>query len=318
MHRIAPFHFLLILACSVRAGARVGGHAGPNYCGVDIPEDEALGVVGLPQGDVFCPLLADPKNSQSFASWERVSTKSSFGTDIGSVGVADRFRTLVALGVAPRQATASCRSVSKAASTLSSTWRVPSYDLINADYVFGVPITARIGSFSARVRAYHQSSHLGDEFLLRADHPERENLSFQSVEAILSFDVSFVRVYGGGEYLFNQQPERVEHAHRPRRHRAPPAQSALRVGWGIHLIAAGDVKALEREDWKAGYSVRAGLEMSRSGEHLHVARRWMLLASTTGELLPTASSSATTSSTPEWGSTSPRRGLRGARGQQGG
>ena len=274
MHRIAPFHFLLILLALSVPERVLAGHAGPNYCGVDIPEDEALGVVGLPQGDVFCPLLADPKNSQSFASWERVSTKSSFGTDIGSVGVADRFG-LVRWG--GPQAGDGVQIGLEGGIYAQFDLASASYDLINADYVFGVPITARIGSFSARVRAYHQSSHLGDEFLLRADHPERENLSFQSVEAILSFDVSFVRVYGGGEYLFNQQPERVEphiaHGGIELRQRNPLFGSG-----GIHLIAAGDVKALEREDWKAGYSVRAGLEMSRSGEHLHVARRWMLLA----------------------------------------
>ena len=42
----------------------------------------------------------------------------------------------------------------------------PSYDLINADYLIGLPLTFRFDRFSGRARLYHQSSHLGDEFVL--------------------------------------------------------------------------------------------------------------------------------------------------------
>jgi hypothetical protein len=271
--RIASFRILVTLLVLLAPAAALAGHAGPNFCGVDIPEDEALGVVGLPLGDVFCPLLADPKSSGSFASWEHVSKESSFGTDIGSVGVADRFGLIRWGGPRPGDG---IQLEIEGGIYAQFDLATPSYDLINADYTFGIPLTVRDGPVSARVRVYHQSSHLGDEFLLRAEHPERENLSFESAEAILSADVSFVRVYGGGEYLFNQDPERLKpriaHGGIELRQRNP-----LFAWGGIHLIAAGDVKALEREDWKLGYSVRAGFEMSRQRESQHVARRWMLL-----------------------------------------
>jgi len=42
----------------------------------------------------------------------------------------------------------------------------PSFDLLNADYLVGPELTLRHGRWSGRVRFYHQSSHLGDEFLL--------------------------------------------------------------------------------------------------------------------------------------------------------
>jgi hypothetical protein len=85
-----------------------------------------------------------------------------------------------------------------------------SFDLINADYILALPLTLRRSGFSARLRVYHQSSHLGDEFLLRSEFPERENLSFESAEALLSQDVGFLRLYAGGEYLFNRSPEALE------------------------------------------------------------------------------------------------------------
>jgi len=56
------FVLLAVLALAFPAES-LAAHAGPNYCGVDIPDDEALGFVQLPHGDVFCPLLADPKSS---------------------------------------------------------------------------------------------------------------------------------------------------------------------------------------------------------------------------------------------------------------
>jgi hypothetical protein len=58
---------------------------------------------------------------------------------------------------------------------------------------------------------YHQSSHLGDELLLRGESEiERENLSFDSAELILSQELGFLRLYAGGEYLFNRRPSTLD------------------------------------------------------------------------------------------------------------
>src|SRR4029078_5259785 len=87
-----------------------------------------------------------------------------------------------------------------------------SYYLLNADYVFGLPLTIRKGAFSTRLRVYHQSSHLGDEYLLR-EPPERRNrinLSFESAEMILSIDAKALRFYGGGELLLRREPKDLE------------------------------------------------------------------------------------------------------------
>ena len=57
------------------------------YCGTNIPPDEAIGFVPLPEGDVFCPLIADPKAAYSYVSYVRGTSSSPLGTDLGSVGV---------------------------------------------------------------------------------------------------------------------------------------------------------------------------------------------------------------------------------------
>ena len=37
-------------------------------CGTGVHESEAVGVVGFPQDQIFCPIIADPKEPRSFAS----------------------------------------------------------------------------------------------------------------------------------------------------------------------------------------------------------------------------------------------------------
>jgi hypothetical protein len=37
-------------------------------CGTGVHESEATGVVGFPQDQIFCPIIADPKDPRSFAS----------------------------------------------------------------------------------------------------------------------------------------------------------------------------------------------------------------------------------------------------------
>jgi hypothetical protein len=83
----------------------------------------------------------------------------------------------------------------------------PSNDLINADYIIGLPLTFRRRGFTSRVKVYHQSSHLGDEYLLRDEDIERENLSFESLEFLVSQEMGPLRVYAGGEFLFRREPE---------------------------------------------------------------------------------------------------------------
>src|SRR5207245_1520060 len=78
-----------------------------------------------------------------------------------------------------------------------------SKDLVNADYLVAAVVGARYGSFSAQGRLFHQSSHVGDEFLLRNRVKNRINLSYESVDLKASYDFSDAfRVYAGGGYLF--------------------------------------------------------------------------------------------------------------------
>ena len=58
-----------------------------------------------------------------------------------------------------------------------------SSDLLDVDYIVGFPITYRRGPLSARLQLYHQSSHLGDEFILHSQ-AQRVDLTYEASDGI--------------------------------------------------------------------------------------------------------------------------------------
>jgi hypothetical protein len=85
--------------------------------------------------------------------------------------------------------------------------------LMNTDYLVGIPMSYAINKWSFRLRPYHISGHLGDEFLV--DHPKyvcgkkhrRKNPSFEALDWINSYQFSSgLRVYGGPGIVFHSDP----------------------------------------------------------------------------------------------------------------
>jgi hypothetical protein len=247
----------------------------PARCGVGIPTGEQKGYVPLPRGEVFCPLIADPKSFHSFASLLRHESDGDPTLDIASVGIGDSFGLGRWNGGTPGDGLQFGLSAGVFAQFDLGT---ESYDLLNADYVVGLPVSYRRGWFSTRVRFYHQSSHLGDEYLLRepADRQNRENLSFEALDWLLSADIGWLRLYGGGDRLFNRSPEDLGGytAHGGLELRPSPRIIPLGSLGGFRFVAAGDVKSSEEQDWDPAISTRAGLEYDRAGGGDATARRW--------------------------------------------
>jgi hypothetical protein len=117
----------------------------------------------------------------------------------------------------------------------------------------------RYDRFSAITRLFHQSSHLGDEFLLR-NRVNRINLSFEAVDLRLSYELfgDVLRLYGGGGYLFDQDPADLKPGF---------------LQWGVEFrspwrgpreafrpIAAVDIQNREENNWHTDFSLRAGIE----------------------------------------------------------
>jgi hypothetical protein len=219
----------------------------------------------LPKSRLFWPLVADPRWPHFSASYQRYLDNPQLG-NVGSTSFGETFSLYRNNAPFDGKWDVGIQAAVFAIFDLDA----PSKDLINADYWVGIPLTYRSGDFSGLFRVFHQSSHLGDEYILRGRAGERLNLSYESVETILSYDLGVLekagagtlgrsfRLYGGGGYLFDQDPSDVK---------PWTAQYGLefRSPWTwwngkVKPIAAVDVQHREESDWNADLSLRAGVE----------------------------------------------------------
>jgi hypothetical protein len=219
----------------------------------------------LPIGDVFSPLIADPKERQFFLSFLGLRTSINHMTS-WSVGFGE------SLGLARWDGRHVHSQVGILAGVFSQfNWSSASRDLINTDFTFGLSTTHRWKALSGRVQVFHQSSHLGDELLLYNPIP-RLNVSYEALEAIFSLENKSGRVYCGGERLISRDPTSL---------RWDTLHSGMEL-WGKNAtpaffrpIAGLDVKWKQQQNWYGNVSLKAGLEM---GKPTPQGRRLRLLA----------------------------------------
>ena len=164
-----------------------------NCCkwGVWLPEDPVL----------FRPLMADPREVTYSAGWrfnDQVLVKNVIDVSFGdSIPFYRLFLGKGALQI----------------DLEGALWVTfdPLHDsspLINADYYGGLVLTYGYKDWSFRLRGFHISSHIGDEFLL--DHPDfdRRNASAEYVDLYASYDLTDeIRLYGGAGWVVAQDDE---------------------------------------------------------------------------------------------------------------
>ena len=117
----------------------------------------------FPQGQLFYPPMASPKEPRTHVTYLSLKLPDD-RINIGSVGFGDSFGLVRWPGWGEEDAW----QLSISGAVLAQFNMDASSDLINADYIIGFPLSYRNGPWSARARLFHQSSHLGDEFLLQA------------------------------------------------------------------------------------------------------------------------------------------------------
>jgi hypothetical protein len=224
----------------------------------------------FPVGDLFRPLLADPKQPQFFVSTNHFES-SDVEYTVASVGFGETFGMYRFFG--SREGDGLQFSV-EGAIFAQFNLDTSSYDLINADYTIGIPVTYRHGDNSLRFRIYHQSSHLGDEFLQSINPPERVNLSYEAIELILSREWHGWRVYGGGEYLIHKEPDDLKPMSA---HWGIEYRGSKLLLWNGRPVAGVDMKSFEEHNWNIDTSVKAGLEFGQPNpgqRRLRVMAEW--------------------------------------------
>jgi hypothetical protein len=76
--------------------------------------------------------------------------------------------------------------------------------LVTTDYLIGIPLSYAVDRWTFRLRAYHISSHLGDEFMfLRPGYP-RKNPSMEAIDLFTNYQATEgIRVYFGPGWIFH-------------------------------------------------------------------------------------------------------------------
>lgn len=211
----------------------------------------------LPTGHLFKPLLADPRWAHFSAAYRNYIGNNVDGNHNGSVSFGETIPFYRAnLGQTTIQWEAGLQATVFSDFNLGA----ESSDLINSDFIASVYSSMRVGKFSAFSRIYHQSSHLGDEFLLRTRTDlERVNLSYEGADLRLSYELPYgVRIYGGGGGIFHKEPSNLK---------PWSVQYGLefRSPWRIasapvRPIMAVDLKNYEQTNWSTDVSARAGIQ----------------------------------------------------------
>ncbi len=142
-----------------------------------------------------------------------------------------------------------------------------SYDLLNSDYTVGLLWTYRCRSASLRIRAYHQSSHLGDDYA--RENPDmletHTGFDYEAAEALASYDLSGqFRVYGGASYLLQRDPDDMDRWGYQGGFEYHGSQKI--AAHGLPVLGL-DIKGLEERGWTPAYSVKAGIEFKNSSEN---------------------------------------------------
>ncbi len=213
----------------------------------------------FPRISLFAPLAADPR-------WPKMS-----------VGYAYYFGDSQFTHVGSAEAGASIAIVQRRARRRGS-WEIgvqgaifsifdlgaESSDLLNADYLGGLTFSYVLDSLTFMARFFHQSSHLGDEFLLNND-VDRINLSFEELDVLVSYvPRDWARVYGGAGAIVRVQPSNLDRWSFQAGAEFRPVTSQTKHR--VQLLVAVDLQSWQQNDWVPDASIVAGATLDPIGE----------------------------------------------------
>lgn len=217
--------------------------------------------------ELFLPIIADPRSvtySLGWRSGDRVCGKKAVSVSLGDDFPIYRWLDVFFGGDLQIGIEAGIWSVFNM--DPSPNYANGSAELVNTDFYAGIPISFATGPWSFRLRGYHISGHLGDEYII--DHPGVVRLN-PSIEAI-DFSVCYqatesLRLYlGPGVYVhsdptFRWKPIYIEYGAEARFLGSKFLKQRL---YGTCFIGAL-WRNLEQLDYNFDGTYRAGYEWSK-------------------------------------------------------
>jgi hypothetical protein len=211
----------------------------------------------FPQGQLFYPQMASPKEPRTHLTYLNLELPND-SINIGSVGFGDSFGLVRWAGWGDKDAW----QLSISGAVFAQFNMDDNSDLINADYIIGFPLSYRNGSWSARARLFHQSSHLGDEFLLNPQRPDlratRLNLSYEAIELLGAFEWKGLQFTAGPTYIIHTDSDLKRYSVQAGidyQSRKPVFKPTMR------LFASVMFNTWEETDWNSDLNIKAGINI---------------------------------------------------------
>lgn len=212
----------------------------------------ARAVEAFPKTLLFDPLLADPRwpsfagtLQRHFRGNSRTLWSANFGESFPLVGSREGGKWQFGM---------------QAAVFTLYDMTTESNDMVNADFLVGLPYTLRRGPMSYMVRVFHISSHLGDEFLLVNKNVDRLNLSYEALDGKISRDLPLgFRIYAGAGSMFRKYPPDLK----PLFGQLGAEYEGPNFARGVlRSVGAMDFSKHQQNGWgPTGVSLRGGVQM---------------------------------------------------------
>lgn len=207
----------------------------------------------FPGNEMFEPLIADPRWPRFSAAYQSYLADD----ELSGVGAAS-FGETFSLIRSPERPWGQWELAIQPGVFAVFDLEASSFDLVNSDYLAGLIASHHYADLTTQIRIYHQSSHLGDEYLLR-NRVDRVNLSFEVLDVLVSFEPwRWLRLYGGGGVILHREPALERGLLQGGLEISSPR--AFANGY-LRPVAALDVQSREESDWAPDFSLRAGVQI---------------------------------------------------------
>jgi hypothetical protein len=212
----------------------------------------------FPRSSLFAPLSADPR-------WPRFTLGYAYyfgDSEFTNVGVAEAGASIAIVQKDNRRGSWEIGIQGGIFSIFD--FGAPSNDLVNADYLGGLTFSYALDSLVFLARVFHQSSHLGDEYLLN-NEVERINFSFEALDLMLSYvPRPWARVYGGTAVIVRVEPSNIDRWSLQAGAEFRPVTAKTKVR--VQLLMAVDLRSWQESDWIPDASFIAGATLDPIGE----------------------------------------------------
>lgn len=136
--------------------------------------------------------------------------------------------------------------------------------IVNTDYKISILYNIRRGEHNYRIRVYHLSSHLGDDYIYRnrITAPSPNAVNYELLDFTYSRTVSDWRLYGGAGIVLRKSEERKPFSAQLGAFYKKPSAKPTRLVGGV------DVKFWQQTDFRPGIHGGIGFELGRTQNNL--------------------------------------------------